>query len=303
MRYCNEKRSTTYIPQSLIHTAFTRLDMESRGWGLIVGALLMAVLMATPGAAQPIANAEMGAMQGGSSDGQPDHLNNTMFLYGRDNMEPCWGHFNASDEDNANNGYGEETTGSGTLDIEVTCRMETFVKNRMLLKEGEDIHMRFKIEIGGEWRNGQGECAGDCENLNITLMRGGVEAYTQEFPNLENGENDVHWQLPVYPDLVEWNKSQDEPAIKFTMVLKPTTFLVIFGNDAQFRLYFNDEQHSDSSYNATVMFPILNETAADEFLEDELGIEEKTPGFTALIGVGGLAAAALIRPSKKADDE
>lgn len=279
--------------------------MESRGWGLCVFALLMAVLLATPSVAQPVTNAELGVMQGGSSDGQPDHVNNTMFLYGRDTMQPCWGHFNASDEDNANDGYGEETSGSGTLNIEVTCRMETFVKNKILLAEGEDIHMRFKIEIGGEWRNGQGECAGDCENLNVTLMRGGVDAYTQEFANLESGENDVHWQLPVYPDLVEWNKSQDEPAIKFTMVLKPTSsFFGIFGSDAEFRLYYNDEQHPDSSYNATVMFPVLNDTAADDILDEGNDDDsEDTPGFTALIGVGGLAAAALIRPSKKTEDK
>ena len=269
-----------------------------------VVALLVAMLLATPSAAQPIANAELGVMQGGSSDGQPDHVNNTMFLYGRDTMQPCWSHFNASDEDNANDGYGEETSGSGSLNIEVTCRMETFVKNKMLLAEGEDIHMRFKIEIGGEWRNGQGECAGDCENLNVTLMRGGVDAYTEEFPNLESGENDVHWILPVYPDLVEWNKSQDEPAIKFTMVLKPTTAFIFFGSDAQFRLYYNDEQHTDSSYNATVMFPVLNDTAAEDILDEGNGDDsEDTPGFTALIGVGGLAAAALIRPSKKTEDE
>ena len=236
---------------------------------------------------------------------QPSVDNPHMHIWGSSDLNQCWTHFDGNDSSgSASDGYGEETSGSGTLNIEVTCRMETFVKNKILLAEGEDIHMRFKIEIDGEWRNGQGQCASDCENLNVTLMRGGVDAYTQEFPNLESGENDVHWQLPVYPDLVEWNKSQDEPAIKFTMVLKPIDGFLFFDTDALFRLYYNDEQHTDSSYNATVMFPILNDTAADEIIDEGKGNDsEDTPGFTALIGVGGLAAAALIRPSKKTEDE
>jgi hypothetical protein len=80
-----------------------------------------------------------------------------------------------------------------------------------------------------------------------------------------------------------------------------------FGSDedAKFGLFFS---HTDNTaeYNASVTFPILNQTAFEEITgggengggDDDGGI---LPGFTSMIGIGGLAAAALLRP--KPDDE
>ena len=50
-------------------------------------------------------------------------------------------------------------------------------------------------------------------------------------------------------------------------------------------------------------FPILNESAVEEL---EGGGKDKggdTPGFTAMLGIGGLAAAALLRPKSDSDEE
>ena len=54
--------------------------------------------------------------------------------------------------------------------------------------------------------------------------------------------------------------------------------------------------------NASVTFPILNQTAVDELTDDgsmsggdDAGL---LPGFTAMVGIGGLAAAALLRENE-----
>ena len=79
------------------------------------------------------------------------------------------------------------------------------------------------------------------------------------------------------------------------------------GEDALFGLYFSHPENS-AEYNASVTFPILNQTAFEEITGggdsggdgDDSGM---LPGFTSIIGVGGLAAAALLRPSKSEDEE
>jgi hypothetical protein len=72
------------------------------------------------------------------------------------------------------------------------------------------------------------------------------------------------------------------------------------GEDALFGLYYSHPENA-AEYNASVTFPILNQTAFDDITggggggggDDDAGL---LPGFTAIIGVGGLAAAALLRP-------
>ena len=74
----------------------------------------------------------------------------------------------------------------------------------------------------------------------------------------------------------------------------------IFADDeAVFGLFFTHPNHAPE-YNATVTFPILNETAVEELTGGDGGgggggDSGMLPGFTSIIGVGGLAAAALLR--------
>ena len=87
------------------------------------------------------------------------------------------------------------------------------------------------------------------------------------------------------------------------MVIKPQQGGFPFGSDdeAVFGLYFTHPNHAPA-YNATVTFPILNESAVEELTgggggggDDDAGL---LPGFTSMSGIGGLAAAALLRANE-----
>ena len=89
--------------------------------------------------------------------------------------------------------------------------------------------------------------------------------------------------------------------VEFTMKLKGTNSAIPFtqGEQALFGLYYSHAENS-AEYNASVTFPILNETAVEELTGGDGGgggggDSGMLPGFTSIIGVGGLAAAALLR--------
>ena len=274
--------------------------MDRRGLSLTIVALMLAVLMTSSTTAAP--GIEAGVMQSpGSEDGQPTSDHNTLYVFGNQQLSNCNSKFNSTNTESAN--YGEDSKGSGNLDVKVTCRMEPTLNVDIMLEEGAMINAKFTVNLGGEWTNGQGNCGGDCENLNISFLKGNREVAIKEFDSLSDGENSIMWDLPVTEDLVNWNGSQETIAIEFTMKLKAVSgFLGVTGQDAVFGLYFT---HPDNpaEQNASVTFPILNQSAVDELTGgNDLEVED-TPGFTAIIGVGGLAAAALLRPGKSEDEE
>ena len=71
-------------------------------------------------------------------------------------------------------------------------------------------------------------------------------------------------------------------------------------DEAIFGLFYTHPNNA-AEYNASVTFPILNETAVEELTGggssggDDAGL---LPGFTAMVGIGGLAAAALLRENE-----
>ena len=86
---------------------------------------------------------------------------------------------------------------------------------------------------------------------------------------------------------------------KLFLKLKGVEGFLWGGEDALFGLYYS---HPDNpaEYNASVTFPILNQTAFEEITGGDEpcgggGDSGMLPGFTSIIGVGGLAAAALLR--------
>ena len=270
--------------------------MDRRGISVTFVALMLAVMMTSSTTATP----GVGAMQlsPGSEDGQPDAENNTLYLFGNPQLSNCFSKFNNTDDSSAN--YGEESKGgSGILDVKVTCRMDPVLNDDVMLKEGEMINAKFTINLGGEWVNGQNPCNGDCENLNISFLKGNRAVAIKEFDSLSDGENSIIWDVPVTEDLVTWNGSQETLGVEFTMKLKPLAGTFgIGGEDAIFGLYYTHMENT-AERNASVTFPILNQTAVDELTDDgsmsggdDAGL---LPGFTAMVGIGGLAAAALLR--------
>ena len=273
--------------------------MDRRGLSVTIVALMLAVMMASSTTASP----GMNAMQSpGSEDGQPTAEHNTLYLFGNAGLTNCNTKFNNTNAESAE--YGEDTRGgNGELNLKLTCRMEPTLDEDVILAVGEMIEMNFMLNLNGQWTNGQETCEGTCENLNISLAKGGREVAIKEFDSLSDGENQVVWSLPVTEDLVNWNGSQESFTVEFTMVIKSQAGNIFLGGDdeAVFGLYFTHPNHAPA-YNATVTFPILNETAVEELTgggggggDDDAGL---LPGFTSMIGIGGLAAAALLRANK-----
>ncbi|MEC9090078.1 MAG: hypothetical protein VYC11_01785, partial [Candidatus Thermoplasmatota archaeon] len=187
--------------------------MDRRGFAVMFVALMLAIVMVTP------SSASAGIMQSpGSETGQPDADNNTLYLFGNPQLSNCNSKFNNTNADSAE--YGELSRGgSGTLNVKVTCRMEPVLDEDIILTVGEMIDMRFMLNLNGQWTNGQDTCSGDCENLNVSLMKGGREVAVREYDSLSDGENQVQWQLPVTEDLAYWNGSQESFTVEFRMVI------------------------------------------------------------------------------------
>ena len=276
--------------------------MDRRGLSVTIVALMLAVLMTSSTTAAP--GLDAGIMQSpGSENGQPTAEHNTLYLFGNPQLSNCNTKFNNTDADSAE--YGEDSRGGNAeMSVKVTCRMEPTLSEDVILAVGEMIEMNFMLNLNGQWTNGQETCEGSCENLNVSLAKGGREVAVKEYDSLSDGENQVVWQLPVTEDLAYWNGSQESFTVEFRMVIKSQAGQLIFADDeAVFGLFFTHPNH-EPAYNATVTFPILNESAVEELTgAGGDGDSEDTPGFTAIIGVGGLAAAALLRPSKSEDEE
>ena len=274
--------------------------MDRRGISVTFVALMLAVMMTSSTTATP----GVGTMQmsPGSEDGQPTAEHNTLYFFGNPQLSNCNSKFNNTNADSAE--YGEESRGgNGQLNVKVTCRMEPVLSEDVILAVGEMIDMRFMLNLNGQWTNGQESCSGDCENLNLSLMKGGREVAVKEYDTLSDGENQIQWQLPVTEDLAYWNGSQESFTIEFRMAINSQA-----GNfwtpsdDAIFGLFYTHPNNA-AEYNASVTFPILNETAVEELTGggsggsgDDAGL---LPGFTAMVGIGGLAAAALLRENEE----
>jgi hypothetical protein len=273
--------------------------MSTRRLAAVMSALLVAIMLTTPSTAAP--GIEAGVMQSpGSATGQPDAENNTMYIFGKAGLTPCWSKFNNTDGDS--DAYGEDSKGGNqAMNVKVTCRMDPALQGNVRLAVGEMINMRFTLNLGGTWENGQGSCNGDCENLNVSLIKGNREVAVKEFSSLSDDVNTIMWDLPVTEDLVPWNGSQENFAIEFRMIIKSTAGTWFSADDeAIFGIWFAHPDNNPGDY-PMVTFPILNESAVEELEGTGGGGGGDTPGFTTMIGIGGLAAAALLRP--KSEDE
>ena len=272
--------------------------MDRRGISVTFVALMLAVMMTSSTTATP----GVGTMQmsPGSEDGQPTAEHNTLYFFGNPQLSNCNSKFNNTNADTAE--YGEESRGgNGQLNVKITCRMDPVLNEDVILAVGEMIDMRFMLNLNGQWTNGAETCNGDCENLNVSLMKGGREVAVREYDSLADGENAIQWQLPVTEDLAYWNGSQESFTVEFRMVINSQAGGWFSAEDEAIFGLFYTHPNNAPEYNASVTFPILNETAVEELTGggssggDDAGL---LPGFTAMVGIGGLAAAALLRDNE-----
>jgi len=222
-------------------------------------------------------------------------------LFGDAQLSNCHSNLNADDE---SADYGELRESSDILNIDFTCTMDPVLDRNLTLIEGDNIDARFKIELDGQWTNGQGVCADDCENLKISLIKGADIVATKEFDDLEQGTNVIDWDIPIYDDLIYWNGSSDNIAIKFTMKIKPVEGQWFSEDqDAVFGLYYSptvyDGVVTSEDDHSEIRLPLNGSCMAS--CGGNLG-DFATPGFTWIIGVAGLAMAAIV-VSKSNDDQ
>jgi hypothetical protein len=210
-------------------------------------------------------------------------------LFGDDQLSNCYSIL-YGDGESAD--YGEQSNSGDILNINFTCSMDPVLDRDLILIEGDDIDARFKIELDGQWTNGQDDCNDDCENLNISLIKGDYTVAIKEFDNLDQGTNVIRWGIPIYDDLVYWNGSSDNIAIQFTMKIKPIEGGGFSADrDAVFGLYYSPTENDGPVYSdddhTEIVFPVPCTNCGGGGLED-------LPGFTWIISIGGLAMAAIL---------
>ena len=224
---------------------------------------------------------------------QPNANNTTMYLF-HDGFSDPWSHFNTSDADSTEEGEFREEKDNGVININLRFRMKPDLSKQLLMEENGEFRGNFKIDVGGDWTNGDnnGPCNNDCENLNITIFRGGAEVWTNQFTGIQQGEQNVPFAFAVSEDHMEWNGRDDNPIIEVKMKLKGDYqsggfFGVPSGEPAWFSIKLGEESRFE--------MPIDEESWSEEFQAGEEGMmEEDTPGFTLVAASAALGMAMFV---------
>lgn len=263
-------------------------------------AMGLAVLMALSTLGAPVTAQEVA-----QDPKQPSVDNPHMHFWGTGDLSSCWTHFDGNDSSgSAVEGYGEKSTTSGQNAVDFTCRMQDNLKQDMYLDSNGTIFLEFTIEAYAP-----GNCDGvsaQCEELNVTLMKGTTEIATEQFNGISSGDPDTRtWQIPVNETFERWNKSSEEPSINFRWVGYADSGLqcIIALCDSYFRFFYSNNEDGHAS---EVTFPVVNATA-DTPMEDEDdgilgGVSDSLPGFGLLAGVGSLAMAAVAASRTSRED-
>ena len=301
----------TCRPCTVAHRSRRRRDgITSNGVILVrflmirrIVAVLLVMLLGSSTAAAPVSAQVVGPEQ-------PSPSNNMLYFWGNDDISDCWQTFDAEGSAGAaDDGYGEEVDGSDSqrLEVDITCQMKyTFDEDVFLNPTGKIL-----IEFGLRVDYAEAEDDAD-EDFNITLMKGDVEVARKAFPDLVTDEDEqITWELDVDSNMTRWNRSGDEPRIRFeiskvgwdssgTPCSGPLQVLKCGGS---FRLYYANNQDGMRSQ---IRFPIVD---APEIVEDEEPEEDgmlpgvgALPGFGLLSGLGTLALASSWSRSRSRDD-
>jgi len=233
---------------------------------------------------------------------QPNANNTTMYLY-HDGYADAWSHFNSSDEDSNAEGEFREEKDNGVININLRFRMKPDLNKQLLMEENGEFRGNFKIDVGGDWTNGDnnGPCNNDCENLTITVFRGGAEVWSNEFTGIQQGEQHVPFAFAVTEDHMEWDGRDDNPIIEVTMKVKgdrqQTTIITQTGNPAWFAIKLGEESRFE--------MPVSEDSWTEEFQAGDDGMmdSEDTPGFTLVAASAALGMALFVNQRREIDDE
>lgn len=257
------------------------------------GKSLMALMLALMLLA-PVQGGDVTAQQNQPEDPkQPNANNTTMYLY-HDGFADAWSHFATNDTESTTEGELREEEDNGVINIDLRFHMKPDLDKRLLMTENGEFRGNFKIDVGGDWTNdNDGPCNNDCENLNITIFRGGAEVYTNQFTGIQQGEQTVPFAFAVTEDHMEWDGRDDNPIIEVTMKLKGDYqsggFLGLpSGQEAWFAIKLGEESRFE--------MPIDDESWNEEFQAGDDGMmdTEDTPGFTLVAASAAIGMAMFI---------
>ncbi len=231
---------------------------------------------------------------------QPNANNSTMYLY-HDGFSDAWSHFSTTDEDSTAEGELREEKDNGVIDINLRFRMKPDLQMRLLMEEGGEFRGNFKVDIQGDYTNdNNGPCNNDCENLSVTVFKGGMEIWAKEFPGLQNGEQSVPFVFSTTEDSLEWDGRDDSPIIQVKMKIKgdqTQTGFILQGTPAHFAIKLGTESRLE--------MPISPDSWSEEFQagEDNMMDEEDTPGFTLVMASAALGMAMFVNQRRLETDE
>ena len=262
--------------------------------GKTVVALLLTVMLLAP-----VQGGDVTAQQEQQEDPrQPNANNTTMYLY-HDGFADAWSHFNISDADSTEEGEFREEKDNGVININLRFRMKPDLNKQLLMEENGEFRGNFKIDVGGDWTNGDndGPCNNDCENLNITVFRGGAEVWTNQFTGIQEGEQNVPFAFAVTEDHMEWNGRDDNPIIEVTMKLKGTVqsngIFLTTNEPAWFGIKLGTESRLE--------IPVDPVSWEEDFVigDDGMMDEEDTPGFTLVAASAALGMALFVNQRRE----
>jgi hypothetical protein len=242
---------------------------------------------------------------------QPSVDNPHMHVYGTSDLSSCFMHFDGNDSTgSAEEGYGEQVWANSNgqqIEMDYTCRTSDNFKQDMYLNNNGTINIKlnFNIDAGGDC----GAVGATCENLNLTLFKGGIELARQEFPAIDNDGNDdsINWDIQVDRNMTRFNRSGEEPQIRVEFS-KPGTdqgvgcsFFLYCGGS--FRMYYHD---TNASGIAEVNFPVINQSMPGDGGDDDSGlggaVGDALPGFGLMAGMSALAMAAVAGSRRVRED-
>ena len=263
------------------------------GRARVASAIGLAMLMALSTIGAPAT-----AQEAVADPRQPSPDNPHMHIYGSDDLSNCFSHFDGNDTSgSAADGYGEKewpNSNGQQIEMDYTCRMESFKQDMYLSPNGTiQITLNFRIDADGDCGAGS-----KCENLNLTLFKGGFQVARQEFPAVDRGGNDdtVIWNIDVDKNMTRFNRSEEpQIQVEFSYPGIDQGIFCSFGLycGGSFRMYY----HTPGNDSAEVEFPVINQSMPGEGGGEEPGliggVTDSLPGFGLMAGVSSLAMAAV----------